>query len=79
MPEIKREPAPTESVAEVNPASEIVQDYKFGFHETEKHTFRTKKGLSRQVVEEISALENQLNASYKVTSSLMSMSLLSYL
>jgi flagellar hook-associated protein 3 FlgL len=34
---------------------------------------------STQVAEEISALENQLNASYKVTSSLMSMSLLNYL
>jgi len=59
MPEIKREPSPTESVADVNPASDIVQDYKFGFHETEKHTFRTKKGLSRQVVEEISAQKNE--------------------
>lgn len=52
---IKREPAATE----VNPASEIVKDYKFGFHETEKHSFRTKVGLTRETVVEISEQKNE--------------------
>ena len=55
MTDIKREPAATE----VNPAGEIVKEYKFGFHEQEKHTFRTKKGLTRETVEEISAQKNE--------------------
>lgn len=40
MSEIKHEAAATE----VNPAGEIIKDYKFGFHEEEKHAFRTKRG-----------------------------------
>lgn len=47
---ILREPAATE----INPAGEIVKEYKFGFHEQEKHTFRTQKGLTREVVAAIS-------------------------
>ena len=38
---------------------EIGKEYKFGFHEEEKHTFRTKVGLSRKVVEEISEQKNE--------------------
>jgi Fe-S cluster assembly protein SufB len=59
MTDIKRDPAATEPVAEINPASDIVKDYKFGFHETEKHAFRTKKGLTRETVEDISAQKNE--------------------
>src|SRR3989337_3811949 len=44
---VKREP-------EANAAGGIVKDYKFGFHEQEKHTFRTGKGLTREVVAAIS-------------------------
>ncbi len=55
MTDIKREPAATE----INPAGEIVKDYKFGFHETEKHSFRTKKGLTSETVEEISEQKNE--------------------
>jgi Fe-S cluster assembly protein SufB len=43
----------------VNPAADISTEYKFGFHEEEKHTFRTKIGLSAEVVEEISAQKNE--------------------
>jgi Fe-S cluster assembly protein SufB len=55
MSEIRREPAATE----VNPAGEIVKEYKFGFHEPEKHAFRTKKGLTRETVVEISEQKNE--------------------
>lgn len=55
MSEIRREPAATEA----NPAGEIVKEYKFGFHETEKHSFRTKKGLTRETVTEISEQKNE--------------------
>jgi Fe-S cluster assembly protein SufB len=37
-----------------NDASVIAGEYKFGFHEQEKHAFRTKKGLTREVVAAIS-------------------------
>ncbi len=47
------------ATAEVNPASEIVKEYKFGFHETEKHSFRTKIGLSRETVAEISEQKDE--------------------
>ncbi|MBI3831405.1 MAG: Fe-S cluster assembly protein SufB [Planctomycetes bacterium] len=47
---ILREPA----AAEVNQAGEIVKEYKFGFHEEEKHSFRTQKGLTRETVASIS-------------------------
>ena len=40
-------------------AAEIGTEYKYGFHEEEKHTFRTKVGLSRETVEEISAQKNE--------------------
>ena len=43
----------------VSVAAEIGNEYKFGFHEEEKHTFRTKVGLSRKVVEEISEQKNE--------------------
>jgi Fe-S cluster assembly protein SufB len=52
---ILRSPEP----ALANEASGIVQDYKFGFHEPENHAFRTKKGLSREVVEQISEQKNE--------------------
>ena len=44
----------TAALGTANPAGGIVSEYKFGFHEQERHTFRTKRGLSRQTVEEIS-------------------------
>jgi Fe-S cluster assembly protein SufB len=37
-----------------NEAAEIGKEYRFGFHEPEKHTFRTARGLTARVVEEIS-------------------------
>jgi Fe-S cluster assembly protein SufB len=56
MTDILHEPT---AAPEVNAAGEIVKEYKFGFHETESHTFRTKKGLTRETVEEISAQKNE--------------------
>jgi Fe-S cluster assembly protein SufB len=50
----KRERDPDSPAAAVEDASEIVKEYRFGFHEPEKHTFRTAIGLTRKVVEEIS-------------------------
>ena len=32
----------------------IVDEYRYGFKDPEKYVFRTKKGLSREIVEEIS-------------------------
>jgi Fe-S cluster assembly protein SufB len=55
--------APQETAAapttNVKPPAGLPQAYQYGFHETEKHTFRTKVGLSREVVEEISAQKNE--------------------
>ncbi|HLZ10150.1 MAG TPA: Fe-S cluster assembly protein SufB [Chloroflexota bacterium] len=34
-------------------------EYKFGFHDPEQYVFKAKKGLSRQVVEEISKIKNE--------------------
>ncbi|MFH0940084.1 MAG: Fe-S cluster assembly protein SufB [Planctomycetota bacterium] len=40
-------------------AAAIGKEYKFGFHEPEKHAFRTKIGLSRETVAEISEQKNE--------------------
>ena len=34
-------------------------DYKFGFSMPEKSVYRTKKGLSEKIVEEISSVKNE--------------------
>ena len=36
-----------------------VDDYKFGFHDPEQYVFKAKKGLSRDVVKEISGIKNE--------------------
>jgi len=40
-------------------AFEAVGDYKYGFHDPENHTIRFDKGLSEQVVRDISELKNE--------------------
>jgi Fe-S cluster assembly protein SufB len=39
--------------------SQIGRDYKYGFHTTDKPTFSTGRGLTREVVETISAQKNE--------------------
>ena len=47
----------------LSPAAEAVaevgKEYRFGFHEPEKHTFRTPKGLTRAVVAQISEQKDE--------------------
>lgn len=38
---------------------EGIGDYKFGFHDPDTYVFRSKKGLNREVVEEISAMKGE--------------------
>ena len=38
---------------------DIGKDYKYGFRDPEKHFFKSKRGLSREVVEEISWMKNE--------------------
>src|SRR3989338_10370488 len=38
---------------------EMKNDYKYGFHVTEDHIFKAKKGLSEDVVREISAIKKE--------------------
>ena len=40
-------------------AQEIIGDYKYGFHDPENSTIRFDKGLSEQVVRDISELKNE--------------------
>ena len=40
-------------------AYEAVGDYQYGFHDPENATIRFDKGLSEQVVRDISALKNE--------------------
>ena len=39
--------------------SKIGRDYKYGFHTTDEPTFSTGRGLTREVVETISAQKNE--------------------
>ncbi len=44
------------------PQSEFLEtlgDYRFGFHDPDNNVFRTPKGLSREVVEQISAMKHE--------------------
>ncbi|MBT8398720.1 MAG: Fe-S cluster assembly protein SufB, partial [Gemmatimonadetes bacterium] len=36
-----------------------LEEYKYGFVDEEKHIFRTQKGLSEEVVRQISAQKNE--------------------
>ncbi|MBA3336942.1 MAG: Fe-S cluster assembly protein SufB, partial [Chloroflexia bacterium] len=36
-----------------------LEDYKYGFHDEEDYVFKSKRGLSREVVEEISAMKGE--------------------
>ena len=42
-------------------AMDAVGDYKYGFHDPEHATIRFDKGLSEQVVRDISALKDEQN------------------
>ena len=58
MTDITQEPTANPASA-TNAAAGMGSEYKFGFHEQEKHAFRTKKGLSREVVEQISEQKSE--------------------
>lgn len=36
-----------------------IQDYQYGFHDKDVSVFRTKKGLTREIVEEISKIKDE--------------------
>jgi Fe-S cluster assembly protein SufB len=39
--------------------SEIGNDYKYGFHDTEDYVFKSGRGLTREIVEKISSMKNE--------------------
>ena len=47
------------SVTETAVVKDIRSDYKYGFHEEENYSFKSKRGLSREIVEEISAHKSE--------------------
>ncbi|HEV7216030.1 MAG TPA: Fe-S cluster assembly protein SufB, partial [Chloroflexota bacterium] len=38
---------------------EFSTDYKYGFRDAEAPVYKSKKGLSKEIVEEISAMKNE--------------------
>lgn len=44
---------------ELTDVQDIGKDYKYGFKDPEKHVFKSKRGLSREVVEEISWMKKE--------------------
>ena len=44
---------------ETQVVAEIGQDYKYGFHETDDYFFKSGRGLSREIVEQISEMKNE--------------------
>jgi len=44
--------------AAVSPQS-LVEDYRHGFHDAENYVFKSDKGLTREIVERISAMKNE--------------------
>jgi len=44
---------------ETQVVAEIGNDYKFGFHDPENYFFKSKRGLSREIVEAISAHKDE--------------------
>jgi len=43
----------------MQPALTSISDYKYGFHKPENYVFKSKKGLSKKTVQEISYLKNE--------------------
>jgi len=43
----------------VSQPRDIVGDYKYGFHDPENYTFKSEKGLTREIVESISRFKNE--------------------
>src|SRR5262245_21020513 len=50
---------PETQIAPPDDLSGIKESYEYGFHDPENYVFKAKKGLNRQVVEEISAYKNE--------------------
>ena len=44
--------------APVKPA-ELIEDYRHGFHDPENYVFKSDKGLTREIVERISAMKDE--------------------
>ena len=38
---------------------EVKQEYQYGFHDTEKPVFKASRGISHEVVEQISRMKNE--------------------
>ena len=47
------------SEKEFTDVQDIGKDYKYGFKDPEKHVFKSKRGLTREVVEEISWMKKE--------------------
>src|SRR5271165_3831019 len=39
--------------------SEMIEEYRHGFHDTENYVFKSDKGLTRDIVERISAMKDE--------------------
>ena len=50
---------PEVAIPKTDDLSGIKESYEYGFHDPENYVFKAKKGLNREVVEEISAYKNE--------------------
>ena len=39
--------------------SELIEDYRHGFHDPENYVFKSDKGLTREIVERISSMKEE--------------------
>ena len=39
--------------------SELIEDYRHGFHDPENYVFKSDKGLTREIVERISSMKDE--------------------
>jgi len=40
-------------------AEDLTKDYKYGFHDAEQYAFKSRRGLDREIVEQISAFKHE--------------------
>src|SRR4029450_2659207 len=59
IPGLRREGGALMSTPETQVVAEIGNEYRYGFHDPENYFFKSQKGLSREVVEAISAHKDE--------------------
>jgi Fe-S cluster assembly protein SufB len=49
----------TEQMSEIEELQSFKTDYKYGFHDPERYVFKSRRGLSREVIEEMSRIKGE--------------------